>query len=111
MLELCVRRAALLGLVPVFLAAALVSNLFLAGDWFYNTTLALQLGFYAFALIGFVAEKRGVLAKPLTVPLYFMTVNMAALNIDISCSEFFSDYHPQDVLLDCRVRHHPLHPF
>lgn len=65
--------------IPVFLAVALVSNLFLVGDRFYNTTLALQLVFYAFAVIGFAAEKRGVLAKPLTVPLYFMTVNIAAV--------------------------------
>lgn len=65
--------------VPVFLAVALVSNLFLAGDWFYNTTLALQLAFYALALIGFVAEKRNILAKPLTIPLYFVTVNLAAV--------------------------------
>lgn len=65
--------------VPVFLAVALVSNLFLAGDWFYNTTLALQVAFYALALIGFVAEKRNILAKPLTIPLYFVTVNLAAV--------------------------------
>lgn len=66
-------------LVPVFLAVALVSNLLLAGDWFYNTTLALQIVFYALALIGFVAEKRNILAKPLTIPLYFVTVNLAAV--------------------------------
>lgn len=65
--------------IPVFLAVALVSNLFLAGVPFYNATLALQLSFYALALIGFVAEKRNILAKPLTIPLYFVTVNLAAV--------------------------------
>ena len=65
--------------VPEFLAIALVSNVFLLGDTFYNMTMAAQLGFYTLALIGLVVEKRNVLAKPLTIPLYFMTVNLAAV--------------------------------
>ncbi len=68
-------------LIPVFLAVALLANLFLAGHGhrFYDATLALQLAFYLLALAGFLAEKRNILAKPLTVPLYFMTVNLAAV--------------------------------
>lgn len=68
-------------LIPAFLLVALLANLFLAGHshWFYNATLALQLAFYLLALAGFLAEKRNILAKPLTVPLYFMTVNLAAV--------------------------------
>ena len=65
--------------IPVFLTVALVSNLFLVGVPFYNVTLALQLAFYALALLGFVTEKRNILVKPLTIPLYFVTVNLAAV--------------------------------
>ncbi len=65
--------------IPVFMAIALVSNLFLLGVPFYNAALALQLAFYALALIGYVAEPRNLLAKPLTIPLYFVTVNLAAV--------------------------------
>jgi cellulose synthase/poly-beta-1,6-N-acetylglucosamine synthase-like glycosyltransferase len=65
--------------IPMFLALALVSNLFLVGIPFYNATLALQFAFYALALIGFVAEKRNILAGPLTIPLYFVTVNLASV--------------------------------
>ncbi len=65
--------------IPVFMMIALVSNLFLLGIPFYNLTLALQLAFYALALIGYVAEPRNLLAKPLTIPLYFVTVNLASV--------------------------------
>lgn len=67
--------------VPVFLLIAFIANLFLAGRGhrFYDVTLALQLAFYLLAAVGFVVEKRNILAKPLTVPLYFMTVNIAAV--------------------------------
>ena len=65
--------------IPIFLTVALVSNLFLVGTHFYNAMLALQLVFYVLALIGFVAEKHNILAKPLTIPLYFVTVNLAAV--------------------------------
>lgn len=67
--------------VPLFLFVALVANLMLAGRgrWFYDVTLVLQLAFYALAFAGFLAERRHVLTKPLTVPLYFMTVNIAAV--------------------------------
>lgn len=67
--------------IPVFLLAALLANLLLAGHGhrFYDAALALQLAFYLLALIGLVMEKRNILAKPLTVPLYFMTVNIAAM--------------------------------
>lgn len=67
--------------IPVFLLVLLLANVFLAGrgNRFYDATLALQLAFYLLAVIGFLMEKRNVLAKPLTVPLYFMTVNIAAV--------------------------------
>lgn len=66
-------------LIPIFLLIALVSNLFLVGVAFYNVTLMFQLIFYALALIGFVTEKHNILVKPLTIPLYFVTVNLAAV--------------------------------
>jgi len=65
--------------IPVFLALALGANLFLVGVPFYNATLALQLVFYALALTGFVAERRNIQAKALTIPLYFVTVNLASV--------------------------------
>lgn len=64
-------------LVPIFLVGALVANLFLVGTPLYDATLAVQLGFYVIALIGYVAEKRKVSIGPLSVPLYFVTVNIA----------------------------------
>lgn len=66
-------------LVPLFLLVAFMSNLFLIGNPFYNTTLALQGAFYSLALTGLLAERRNILATPLTVPLYFMTVNIASV--------------------------------
>ena len=66
-------------LVPVFLLIALIANCFLLGSPFYNVTLALQLAFYVFALLGYLAEKGNIPAKPLNIPLYFMTVNLAAV--------------------------------
>lgn len=65
--------------IPLFLLFALVSNVFLIGRPFYDATLALQLTFYALALLGLLAEKRNVLAMPLAIPLYFVTVNLAAV--------------------------------
>jgi cellulose synthase/poly-beta-1,6-N-acetylglucosamine synthase-like glycosyltransferase len=65
--------------IPMFLVLAFVSNLFLVGIPFYNLTLALQFAFYALALIGLVAERRNILAGPLTIPLYFVTVNLASV--------------------------------
>lgn len=68
-------------MIPLVLLVAFLANLVLAvdGHRFYSATLALQLAFYMLALIGFLVEKRNILAKPLTVPLYFMTVNIAAV--------------------------------
>jgi cellulose synthase/poly-beta-1,6-N-acetylglucosamine synthase-like glycosyltransferase len=65
--------------VPELLLVAFLANVFLLGSVFYNVTLALQLSFYLFALAGWAVEKRKVLARPLTIPLYFMTVNLAAV--------------------------------
>lgn len=67
--------------VPLFLLVAFVANVFLAGrgNRFYDAALVLQAAFYLLALLGLLVEQRNILAKPFTVPLYFMTVNIAAL--------------------------------
>ncbi len=65
--------------IPLFLLFALTSNLFLIGQPFYDVTLVMQLLFYALALLGFLAEKRNALTTPLAIPLYFVTVNIAAV--------------------------------
>jgi cellulose synthase/poly-beta-1,6-N-acetylglucosamine synthase-like glycosyltransferase len=67
-------------LIPIFLFALFVSNLWLLGSsWFYDATIALQLAFYGIAALGFLAERENVTSKLLTVPLYFVTVNAAAV--------------------------------
>ena len=66
-------------LVPFFLLGALVTNLFLLAQPFYQATLALAgLGGIAF-LVGNAALKRSVpLPAPLRLWVYFCTVNAAA---------------------------------
>lgn len=66
-------------LIPLFLLTLFIANLFLVGRPFYNVTLALQVAFYLFALIGLLIERRGFFAKLLSIPLYFTTVNVAAV--------------------------------
>lgn len=66
--------------IPVFLLILFIANLFLLGtSWFYNATFVLQLAFYGAALLGLLIERRGIAFKPITVPLYFVTVNAAAV--------------------------------
>lgn len=66
-------------LVAVFLLVLFVSNLWLLrSSWFYDATFALQIAFYGIALLAFLAERRNVSFKLLTIPLYFVTVNAAA---------------------------------
>jgi cellulose synthase/poly-beta-1,6-N-acetylglucosamine synthase-like glycosyltransferase len=67
-------------LVPVFLFALLAANLGLLGSSrFYDVTAALQLAFYAIALLGFLAERMHITFKLVTIPLYLVTVNAAAV--------------------------------
>jgi uncharacterized membrane protein YfbV (UPF0208 family) len=65
--------------MPIFMAAILVSNIFLTGSLFYNITLAMQAVFYAMALIAWLGEKANIRLKVLSIPLYFSTVNIASL--------------------------------
>ena len=65
-------------MVPLFLMTMLAANLFLLDSLLYRVTLAAQLVFYAAAIINMLAPvHRGW--KPLGIPLFFCTLNAAAL--------------------------------
>lgn len=66
-------------LMPIFMAAILISNIFLLGSTFYNVIFALQAVFYAMALAAWLGEKANIRFKVLSIPLYFSTVNIASL--------------------------------
>lgn len=66
-------------LIPLFLLILLVTNIFLLGTWFYNATFCLQAAFYTAAAAGYFGEKNQVKLKILSIPLYFTTVNLAAI--------------------------------
>lgn len=67
-----------LGAVP--LAIALIANLMLFRSPFYGAVLAVQLGFYTMGLVGWwLASKNSQANRLLTLPFYFLTVNIAAL--------------------------------
>lgn len=67
-------------LVPIFAILFFAVNAALVGvHWFYNMTFVLQLAFYGAALLGLLAEKRGIGIRIFSVPLYLVTVNAAAL--------------------------------
>jgi cellulose synthase/poly-beta-1,6-N-acetylglucosamine synthase-like glycosyltransferase len=66
--------------VPSLLLIVLASNALLAGQGpVYLAGLLLQLLFYAIAALGALAERRRLRLGPLAVPLYFVTINLAAL--------------------------------
>lgn len=65
--------------VPLFAVVLLAANAFLLGHWFYNTVFVLQLLFYGAAVVAYLMERAHVTFKPLTIPLYFVTVNLAAV--------------------------------
>lgn len=66
-------------MVPFFLAAMLASNAFLLDRLPYGLALGAQLVFYAMAVAGVVAERQGRKLRILSVPVYFVTVNLASL--------------------------------
>ena len=65
-------------MVPLFLVAILVSNLFLLDNQFFRAFMVAQLAFYAAALLNMVLPLHRVW-KPLGIPLFFCTLNAAAL--------------------------------
>lgn len=66
-------------MVPVFLALMLVSSALLVNRVPYGLLLAAQLVFYAMALTGYVAERFGRRFKVLSIPVFFVTVNLASV--------------------------------
>jgi len=67
-------------MVPLFLIAIFVSNLFLLdkGQTFFRAVMVAQLAFYAAAILNMVLPLHRAF-KPLGIPLFFCTLNAAAL--------------------------------
>ncbi|HEY6305887.1 MAG TPA: glycosyltransferase family 2 protein [Candidatus Angelobacter sp.] len=65
-------------MVPLFLLLLFAVNLLLLDSAFYRIVLAVQLFFYAAAMVNMVLPLHRVW-KPLGLPLYFCTLNAAAL--------------------------------
>ena len=65
-------------MVPLFLLTVLAANLLLLDSPFYRITLAVQLLFYAAAILNMLAPLHRKW-KPLGIPLFFCTLNAAAL--------------------------------
>ena len=66
--------------VPLFLFLLLISNALLAfNSTFYLIILALQVGFYLFALFAWILERFGRSLGILAIPLYFVLTNLASL--------------------------------
>jgi cellulose synthase/poly-beta-1,6-N-acetylglucosamine synthase-like glycosyltransferase len=67
-------------LAPFFLVALLVVNAFLLEHLLYQITFALQLAFYASALVGkLLSGQRHIVADLFRVPYYFVGSNLALL--------------------------------
>ena len=65
-------------LVPFFLLLLFASNAVLGNHQWYRTLFALQAAFYGFALLTLLIPLHRIW-KPLGIPLYFCTLNAAAL--------------------------------
>ncbi len=65
--------------VPFLLPLAFLSNLMLAAEPFYALMLALQVGLYGAAAIGYHLQQRGIRWKLFYLPFYFVFLNVAAL--------------------------------
>ena len=66
-------------LVPLFLLVMLLSNVMLAGEAFYGSTLLLQGLFYAGGLLGVLIPQMTGVVPVLSVPKYFLAMNVAIL--------------------------------
>lgn len=66
--------------VPAFMVLALIANWFAldAGD-FYRVTFATQVLGYSAAVLGWLGDRAQVKLGPLSIPYYFMLVNVAVL--------------------------------
>lgn len=66
-------------LAPFFLALMLTSNIVLAGQAFYGSTLLAQGLFYVGGILGTLVPKMTGMLKLLAVPRYFLAMNVAIL--------------------------------
>lgn len=67
-------------MVPVFAILAFISNIaIMTSSYLYACLFLCQLVFYALAIAGYFYEKKGIHKMVLYLPLYFCTVNIAAL--------------------------------
>jgi len=67
-------------MVPIFAFFAFIANaILITTSFFYATLFFGQLAFYSLAVIGYFKEKQGIHKKIFYLPLYFCTVNLAAL--------------------------------
>jgi cellulose synthase/poly-beta-1,6-N-acetylglucosamine synthase-like glycosyltransferase len=66
-------------LIPFFMLALFLSNLFLLDGTFYKITMALQAAFYSMAALAWLGEKANLRLKVFSIPLYFSTVNIASV--------------------------------
>lgn len=65
-------------LIPFFVIILFFANLALLGDRFYNMIFILQVFFYLFALLGWIADHFNIKLKLFSLPLYFCVVNLAS---------------------------------
>lgn len=86
-------------LVPFFLVALLITNVFLAlgDDSFYKIVLALQAIFYGCALIGFLKRAAGTKMKWIEACHAFLTVNLAYVAgwLKYLTGETYTSWKPQ----------------
>ncbi|MBN1766196.1 MAG: glycosyltransferase family 2 protein [Sedimentisphaerales bacterium] len=66
-------------LVPLFLLFMLAANILLVGEAFYGSTLILQGLFYATGILSMALPKLGLLTKIMSIPKYFLVMNVAIL--------------------------------
>ena len=65
-------------IAPLFMLALLASSLWLPWPW-SGIWFALQIAFYASALIGYLCQRNGYLVRWLSAPMYFCLGNLAIL--------------------------------
>lgn len=66
-------------LAPHFMVLALLCNLLLAGQGAYAALLAGQVVFYGSAWFAWLRARTGVAPRPLRIPLFFVSMNLALL--------------------------------
>jgi len=64
--------------IPFILPMLLLINIQLAGSYFYNVTLFMQIVFYLLAFTGFLFELKNKKIKLFNIPFYFIMMNVLA---------------------------------